>query len=69
MFGNRPEFHLGDLAAMTLGATPFSIYQTYTPNQIQYIVSDAGGTVAIIEAGVPGTRARGAPGPARASST
>src|SRR5215208_852850 len=49
MFGNRPEFHLADLAAMTLGATPFSIYQTYTPEQIQYIVSDAGAKVAIIE--------------------
>ncbi len=49
MFGNRPEFHLADLAAMTLGATPFSIYQTYTPDQIQYIVSDAGAKVAIIE--------------------
>ena len=35
MFGNRPEFHLCDLAAMTLGAVPFSIYQTYTPEQIQ----------------------------------
>jgi long-chain acyl-CoA synthetase len=34
---------------MTLGATPFSIYQTYTPDQIQYIVSDAGAKVAIIE--------------------
>jgi long-chain acyl-CoA synthetase len=49
MFGNRPEFHVADLAAMTLGATPFSIYQTYTPDQIQYIVSDAGAKVAIIE--------------------
>ncbi len=49
MFGNRPEFHLADLAVMTLGATPFSIYQTYTPGQIQYIVSDAGAKVAIIE--------------------
>jgi long-chain acyl-CoA synthetase len=49
MFGNRPEFHIADLAAMTLGATPFSIYQTYTPEQIQYIVSDAGAKVAIIE--------------------
>ena len=26
MIGNRPEFHVADLAAMTLGATPFSIY-------------------------------------------
>jgi long-subunit acyl-CoA synthetase (AMP-forming) len=49
MFGNRPEFHLADLAVMTLGATPFSIYQTYTAGQIQYIVSDAGAKVAIIE--------------------
>jgi long-chain acyl-CoA synthetase len=49
MFSNRPEFHLADLAAMTLGATPFSIYQTYTPDQIQYVVSDAGARLAIIE--------------------
>ena len=26
MLANRPEFHLADLAVMTLGATPFSIY-------------------------------------------
>jgi long-subunit acyl-CoA synthetase (AMP-forming) len=49
MFGNRPEFHIADLAVMTLGATPFSIYQTYTPDQIEYIVSDADAKVAIIE--------------------
>src|SRR3954471_7211229 len=49
MFGNRPEFHIADLAVMTLGATPFSIYQTYTPDQIQYVISDAGARVAIIE--------------------
>ncbi|MCX6385590.1 MAG: AMP-binding protein, partial [Solirubrobacterales bacterium] len=28
MLNNRPEFHLADLAAITLGATSFSIYQT-----------------------------------------
>jgi long-subunit acyl-CoA synthetase (AMP-forming) len=49
MFGNRPEFHIADLAAMTLGATPFSIYPTYTPDQIQYVVSDAGAKLAIVE--------------------
>ena len=38
MFGNRPEFDIGDLAVMTVGATPFSIYQTYSPEQIQYVV-------------------------------
>src|SRR5262249_19711025 len=31
MLSNRPEFHICDLAAMTLGATPFSIYNTYAP--------------------------------------
>ena len=49
MFNNRPEFHLADLAAMTIGATPFSIYQTYAPEQIQYVVSDAGARIAIVE--------------------
>jgi len=49
MLGNRPEFHLIDLAAMTLGATPFSIYQTYTPDQIAYVVGDAGATVVVTE--------------------
>ena len=29
MLGNRPEFHIVDLAAAMLGATPFSIYLTY----------------------------------------
>ena len=38
MLANRPEFHLADLAAMTLGATPFSIYQTSSPEQIAYVV-------------------------------
>ncbi|MFL5889516.1 MAG: AMP-dependent synthetase/ligase, partial [Solirubrobacteraceae bacterium] len=50
MLGNRPEFHVADLAVMTLGATPFSIYQTYAPEQIQYVVSDAEARVAILDA-------------------
>ncbi|HVE68278.1 MAG TPA: AMP-dependent synthetase/ligase [Solirubrobacteraceae bacterium] len=49
MFPNCPEFHIADLAVMTLGATPFSIYPTYTPDQIQYVVSDAGARVAIVD--------------------
>jgi long-chain acyl-CoA synthetase len=49
MMGNRPEFHLCDLAAVTLGAVPFSIYQTSTPEQIQYVVADAGARVAFVE--------------------
>jgi long-chain acyl-CoA synthetase len=49
LLGNRPEFHLADLAAMMVGATPFSIYMTYAPNQIEYVVADAGAKVLITE--------------------
>ena len=31
MLTNRPEFHIADTAALSLGATPFSLYQTLTP--------------------------------------
>jgi long-chain acyl-CoA synthetase len=49
MLSNRPEFHLCDLAAMMIGATPFSIYNTYTPEQIAYIVDDADAKMLICE--------------------
>jgi len=49
MLGNRPEFHIVDLATAMLGATPFSIYLTYPPAEIQYLLSDAGSKVAIVE--------------------
>ena len=52
MLSNRPEFHVADLAAMTLGAVPFSIYMTYAPEQIAYIAADAQAKVAIIEESV-----------------
>ena len=61
MFSNRPEFAIADLAVMTLGATPFSLYQTLSPEQIQYVISDAGARVAIVEEAFlePMTAARG----------
>jgi len=34
MLTNRPEFAIADLAAICLGLTPFSIYQTLPPSQI-----------------------------------
>jgi long-chain acyl-CoA synthetase len=49
MLSNRPEFHLCDLAAMMLGATPFSIYNTYAPEQIRYLLEDAAAKVIICE--------------------
>ena len=49
LLNNRPEFIPCDLAAVSLGGIPFSIYQTSSPEQIQYVVSDAGSKVAIVE--------------------
>ena len=49
MLSNCPEFHLCDLAAMMLGATPFSIYNTYSPEQISYLLSDAEAKLLICE--------------------
>ncbi len=50
MLSNRPEFVACDLAAVSLGAVPFSIYQTSSPEQIAYVVGDAEARVAIVEA-------------------
>ncbi len=49
MLSNRPEFHLCDLAAMMLGATPFSIYNTYSAEQITYLLGDADAKLVICE--------------------
>ncbi len=50
MLTNRPEFHLCDTAAMHLGATPFSIYNSSSPEQIAYLLADADNRVLIVEA-------------------
>jgi long-chain acyl-CoA synthetase len=49
LLNNRPEFVACDLGAVSLGAVPFSIYQTASPDQIAYQVNDAGAKVAITE--------------------
>ena len=49
MLGNRPEFNIADLAAVSLGATPFSVYTTYPPPEIAYLISDSEARVAIVE--------------------
>src|SRR4051795_9382801 len=49
MISNRPEFMIADLAAMTLGATPFSVYLTSAPDQVRYVIGDAAAKVAIVE--------------------
>ena len=49
MMNNRWEFMPIDLAAVHLGGVPFSIYQTSSPEQIQYVCSDAGARIAVVE--------------------
>jgi long-subunit acyl-CoA synthetase (AMP-forming) len=49
MMTNRPEFNLVDTAAMHLGATPYSIYNTSAPDQISYLFSNADNRVIVCE--------------------
>src|SRR3954463_16028397 len=49
MISNRPEFMVADLAAMTLGATPFSVSLPSAPDQVRYVIGDAAAKVAIVE--------------------
>jgi long-chain acyl-CoA synthetase len=49
MLTNRPEFHIADAAAMSLGATPFSLYQTLTPEQIAYQLKDSEAEIVVTE--------------------
>jgi len=49
MLNNRPEFIPIDMAVVSLGGVPFSIYQTSSPEQIQYVVADADAKVAFVE--------------------
>ncbi len=51
LLNNRPEFHVADLAIMEVGGTPFSIYPTYAPNQIEYVIQDADAQILITEPG------------------
>ncbi len=49
MLLNRPEFNMCDCAAMHLGATPFSIYNTCSPEQVAYLFANAANKVVITE--------------------
>ncbi|MCP3855128.1 MAG: long-chain fatty acid--CoA ligase [Actinomycetia bacterium] len=50
MMGNRPEFFVADLATLMLGATPVSIYNSSSEQQIRYLGSHSQGMMAIVEA-------------------
>jgi long-subunit acyl-CoA synthetase (AMP-forming) len=49
MLTNRIEFFPCDTATLHLGATPFSVYNTFSPEQIAYVFSDARNEVVITE--------------------
>ncbi|MBV8761510.1 MAG: long-chain fatty acid--CoA ligase [Deltaproteobacteria bacterium] len=46
---NRPEFNCVDAAVMHLGAAPFSMYVTSSPEQFAYFVRDSGTRVIVTE--------------------
>ncbi|HEY5855902.1 MAG TPA: AMP-binding protein, partial [Aldersonia sp.] len=49
MLTNRPEFHLVDTAALHLGAVPFSIYNSSSPDQISYVFGNAENRVVVTQ--------------------
>ena len=49
MMRNRPEFHFVDAAALFLGATPFSLYTSASPEEVAYAVDHASAGVAVVE--------------------
>jgi long-chain acyl-CoA synthetase len=49
MIRNRPDFHVCDMAALLCGATPVSIYNSSSPEQMQYLAGHCEASVAIVE--------------------
>jgi long-chain acyl-CoA synthetase len=48
MMANRVEFHVLDIAVLMLGATPVSIYNSSSPEQIAYLVGHSGAVVGVV---------------------
>jgi long-subunit acyl-CoA synthetase (AMP-forming) len=46
---NRPAFHVADTAAVLLGAAPFSVYPSFTVEQAEHVIGDAGSRVLVTE--------------------
>ena len=49
MMRNIPEFHVVDMAAYFLGATPVSIYNSSSAEQVEYLVNHSEAVFAIVE--------------------
>jgi long-chain acyl-CoA synthetase len=46
---NRAEFHVADTAALLLAATPFSMYNTSTPEQLAHLLADTRCRIVVTE--------------------
>jgi long-chain acyl-CoA synthetase len=51
MMHNRVEFHVADIGVLLAGATPISIYNSSSPEQIAYLVGHSKARLAIVEDG------------------
>lgn len=49
MMRNCPDFHWHDLGAQFVRATPVSIYNSSSPEEIEFLAGDAGARIAILE--------------------
>ena len=49
MLRNIPEFHVADMGALLAGATPVSVYNSSSPEQVEYLANHSEAKVAIVE--------------------
>jgi len=47
--GNRPEWHIADVADMSVGGATAAIYTTNSPDQVRHVIADSDSVVAIVE--------------------
>ncbi len=47
--GNRPEWHMTDLAVLDIGAVDVPVYGTLTAEQIEYQANDSGAVAAVVD--------------------
>jgi long-chain acyl-CoA synthetase len=49
LLGNRPEFHIADMAVLLLGGTPISIYNSSSAEQISFLLHHSRAAAVIVE--------------------
>ncbi|MFI5047881.1 MAG: AMP-dependent synthetase/ligase, partial [Acidimicrobiia bacterium] len=48
LLGNRPEFHIADIAVLLVGGTPISIYNSSSVDQIRYLLHHSRAQVGVV---------------------